>query len=101
MVKTLFVFADVKRLLVEEYLDGKRRVCLNKEREIRKTRAGGFASNKYQRHVQAMKDKALDWIKEELNKPGVLRFPYDEIEINSENYKEEISNILYKENGTN
>lgn len=77
----LVVIADVKNLLVEEYIDGKRRVCLNKEREIRKTRAGGFAQSKYQKHVDIMRDKTLEWILGNLSKPGVLRPPYDEIEV--------------------
>ena len=77
----LIIKADVKTLLVEDYVDGKKRVALNKEREIRRTKAGGFAQNKYQRHVDMMKSKTLEWVQSNLLKPGVLRPPYDEVEI--------------------
>lgn len=76
----LVIKADVKNLLVEDYVNGKKRVALNKEREIRRTRAGGFAQSKYQKHVNVMKDKTLEWIQNNLSKPRVLRPPYDEIE---------------------
>ena len=61
-----------KILLVEDYVDGKKRVALNKEREIRRTKAGGFAQNKYQRHVDMMKSKTLDWAQSNLLKPVVF-----------------------------
>jgi hypothetical protein len=83
----LVIKADVKKLQVEDFLDGKKRTCLNKEREIRKTKAGGFAQKKYQKHVDIMKDKTLEWILNNLTKPGILRPPYDETEIICEDRK--------------
>jgi len=77
----LVIKAGVKNLLVEDYVNGKKRIALNKEREIRRTKAGGFAQSKYQKHVDVMKDKTLEWIQNNLLKPGVLRPPYDEIEV--------------------
>ncbi len=92
----LVVKTDIKTLTVEDYMDGKKRVCLNKEREIRKTRAGGFAQKKYQKHIEIMRDKTLDWIQDNLKKPGVLRPPYDETEVicEDENLREEIKTFL-------
>jgi len=34
-----------------------KRELLFKEREIRRTKAGGFAQSKYQRHIDIMKSK--------------------------------------------
>lgn len=95
----LVIKANVKNLLVEDYVNGKRRVCLNKEREIRKTKAGGFAQSKYQRHIDIMKDKTLEWIQENLSKPGVLRPPYDETEVvcKDEILKDGIETFLIKQ----
>ncbi|MCK4492187.1 MAG: hypothetical protein KAU03_06160 [Candidatus Altiarchaeales archaeon] len=92
----LVIKVDVKRLRVEDYVNGKKRVCLNKEREIRRTKAGGFAQNKYQRHVDMMKSKTLDWVQSNLLKPGVLRPPYDEIDIvcKDETLKKGIKSVL-------
>ncbi len=74
MIK-LIITMDPKRIYAEDIRDGKKRICLNKIREIRKTKAGGFAQKKYQHHVEFMKSKTIDWAKENLSKPGVLRFP--------------------------
>ncbi|HDD57610.1 MAG TPA: hypothetical protein ENF43_03740 [Thermoplasmatales archaeon] len=92
----LIIRANVKKLLVEDYIDGKKRIALNKEREIRRTKAGGFAQSKYQRHIDIMKSKTLKWIQENLLKPGVLRPPYDEIEVICEDkiLKKEIKALL-------
>ena len=44
--KLLFVRADTKRLLVIESIGKKKRVVLNKEREVRMTKAGGYSQSK-------------------------------------------------------
>lgn len=81
MASELLVKLDTKRILAEDFRDGKKRVCLNKVREIRKTKAGGFAQNKYQKHVEILKSKTVEWATSNLGKPGVLRFPYDSIRL--------------------
>ena len=80
----LLIKATVKKLEVIEWIDGKKRVCLDKEREIRKTKAGGFSQGKFQSYVEAKKQAAFDWIVETLERPGVLRDSYDKIEVISE-----------------
>ena len=77
----LYVEADTKRLKAVEYTHGKKRVLLNKEREVRKTKAGGFAQSKYQAHVKWMKKQTLNWIEENLLKNGVLKDKYDKIRV--------------------
>ena len=94
----LYVEADTKRLKAVEYTQGKKRVLLNKEREVRKTKAGGFAQSKYQAHVKWMKKQTLNWIEENLLKNGVLKDKYDKIkiEVQDEKLKDHVSNLLKK-----
>ncbi len=94
----LYIRADTKRLKAVEYIHGKKRVLLNKEREVRKTKAGGFAQSKYQAHVKWMKKQTLNWIEENLLKSGVLKDKYDKIkiEIGDEKIKDHVSNLLKK-----
>jgi len=94
----LYIEADVKRLLVIEWLHGKKRVVLNNEREIRRTRAGGFSAEKFQKFIDFKKNKAIDWIIELLNKPGILKLKYDKIKIasNKDYLKEELELFLKK-----
>lgn len=94
----LYIRADTKRLKAIEYLHGKKKVLLNKEREVRKTKAGGFAQSKYQQHVKWLKKQTLNWIEENLLKNGVLRDKYDKIkiEIQDEKIMEHIFNLLKK-----
>jgi len=94
----LYVKADTKRLKAVEYIYGKKRILLNKEREVRKTKAGGFAQSKYQEHVKWMKRQTLNWIEENLLKNGVLKEKYDKIkiEILDEKIKNHVWNLLKK-----
>jgi len=94
----LYLKADTKRLKAVEYLNGKKKVLLNKEREVRKTKAGGFAQSKYQEHVKWMKKQTLNWIEEHLLKKGVLKDKYDKIkiEIQDEKIKDHVWNLLKK-----
>lgn len=94
----LYVEADTKRLKAVEYIYGKKRVLLNKEREVRKTKAGGFAQSKYQQHVKWMKKQTLNWIEENLLKNGVLKDRYDKIkiEIDDEKIKDHVGSLLKK-----
>lgn len=102
MTHELFISIDTKRILAEDILDGKSKICLNKEREIRKTKAGGFAQKKYQNFVEDLKSnkKTKQWIIENLMKPGVLRFPYDEIHVEGkdEELRDSIQNFLLELN---
>ena len=94
----LFVKADTKRLKAVEYFNGKKKVLLNKEREVRKTKAGGFAQSKYQAHVKWMKKQTLNWVEENLLKKNVLKEKYDKIkiEVQDEKIKEHVFNLLKK-----
>ena len=53
--KLLYVEATVKRLKVIEWIKGKYRVVLNKEREVRKTYVGGYSQKKFQDFVNQKK----------------------------------------------
>lgn len=79
--KLLFVRADTKRILAVEFTKGRKRVALNKEREVRRTKAGGWAQKKFERHVKWLKSQTLEWHRNNLEKAGVLRPPYDIIKI--------------------
>lgn len=94
----LYIEATLKRLLVIDWLNGKKKVVLNKQREIRRTHAGGFSAEKFQKFVDHKKKTTLDWIISLLEKPGVIRKPYDIIRVRStdENLKSEIENYIEK-----
>ena len=83
----LYVFVSVKKVRAEEYLYGKRRVALNKDREIRRTHAGGFSAEKFQRFVDAKRAHAYEWVQGLLDRPGVLKGPYDRITVESPDQK--------------
>ncbi|MFP4403602.1 MAG: hypothetical protein ACLFPJ_04585 [Candidatus Woesearchaeota archaeon] len=97
--KLLYISTDVKRINVIEWVNSKKRICLNKEREIRRTHAGGFSQEKFQKFVEFKKEQTIDWIINLLHRPGVLKLPYDliKIEANSE-LKEKIRQELIKLN---
>lgn len=92
----IYVYADIKRIKVIEWLNGKKRIALNKEREIRHTHKGGWSQEKFQRFVDSKKDKAWDWIEDVLTRKGVLRPPYDEffIESNDNILKHNLEKLL-------
>jgi len=94
----LYIEADVNQLIAVEWLHGKKRIALNNKREMRRTRAGGFSAEKFQKFVDAKKKKTVDWAIDLLNRPGVLRNKYDLIKIVStkENIKEELEAYLKK-----
>jgi len=93
----LLIEAGIKTLKVTEFINGKKRNILNKVREIRRTHAGGFSAEKFQKHVDHQKRITLDWITKNLEKPGVLRPPYDEVIIKSnEEIKKGLLNIKEK-----
>lgn len=83
--KVLYVFADVKHVRAIEWLHGKKRVLLNREREIRRTHKGGYSQEKFQKFVDMKKRKTAQWVEEHLLQPGVLRKPYDKIFIDTSN----------------
>ena len=94
----LYLEADVNRLIAVEWLHGKKRIVLNNKREVRRTRAGGFSAEKFQKFVDTKKEKAVDWAIELLNRPGVLRNKYDLIKVVSakEGIKEKLESYLDK-----
>ena len=94
--KLLFVKADTKRLLVIEAEGKKKRVVLNKEREVRMTKAGGYSQSKFRKHVEWMISKTEDWLLGNLKKPGILRSSYNLIKIETRNDKvrEILTNFL-------
>ncbi len=94
----LYLEADVNRLIAVEWLHGKKRVVLNNKREVRRTKAGGFSAEKFQKFVDAKKKNTVDWTIELLNRPGVLRNKYDLIKIVSakDDIKEKLESYLKK-----
>ena len=80
----LYVYVDVKHVRAVEWKGGKKRVALNKEREIRRTHAGGFSQEKFQRFIDAKKKKTAEWACNLLSRGGVLRGPYQEIIVDCE-----------------
>lgn len=96
----LYVFASVKMVQVIEWRDSKKKILLNKEREVRRTHKGGWSQNKFQRFVDFKKRQSLHWIEANVNKPGVLRPPYQKLVISSDNpnIKEGLVKIIEKIN---
>ena len=94
----LYIEAYVNQLIAVEWLHGKRRIVLNSKREVRRTRAGGFSAEKFQKFVDAKKKNTIEWFIELLNKPGVLRNKYDLIKVVSrkDSLKEELKSYLRK-----
>jgi len=92
----LYVEADVNKLIVVEWLHGKRRVVLNNKREVRRTRAGGFSAEKFQKFIDKKKKETIDWAIDLLNRPGVLKNNYDIIKVVStkDNLKEKLESYL-------
>ncbi len=88
----LYVSATVKRLKIIEWRFQKKKILLNKEREIRHTHKGGWSQEKFQSFVEMQKKKTWEWIEKNLDKEGVLRPPYEQILINCE--QEKIKNKL-------
>jgi len=94
--KLLFIYVDVKRVHAIEWFNGKKRVVLNKNREVRRTHAGGFSAEKFQKFVDAKKQKTFDWIIDVLERPGVLKSSYNKIRISSQddNLKKQLEEYL-------
>lgn len=95
----LFVEASVKHLTVTEYLEGKKRVLLNRKREIRRTHAGGFSAEKFQKFVDAQKRGTLDWIMKAIENDQLYRQPYEKIIIDAEPDIEHEIMKYFKEKG--
>ena len=57
----LYIFADTKRVRVVEFLNGKKNVLLNKEREIKKVNAGGMSKKRYRRRYGEAKSRTVEW----------------------------------------
>jgi len=94
----LYVEADVNKLTAVEWLHGKKRVVLNNKRELRRTRAGGFSAEKFQKFIDTKKKETGDWAVELLNRPGVLRDKYEMVKVVStkDDLKEKLETYLEK-----
>ena len=92
----LYIKADTKRLKAIEFVKGKKKVLLNKEREVRKTNAGGMAKKKFRRHFEAVKKRTSGWHLENLEKIQKEKYDYLKLDIDNEKYKETIFNFLKK-----
>jgi hypothetical protein len=93
----LYVHVTVKRIKVIEWRKTKKKILLNKEREIRHTHKGGFSQEKFQSFVDSQKKKAPEWIEQNLVKKGVLRFPYAKIVIEGDvGLKDVVKKVLEK-----
>ena len=94
----LYIKVEVNQLIAVEWLHGKKRIVLNNKREVRRTRAGGFSAEKFQKFVDAKKKMTVDWAIELLNRPGVLRNKYDLIKVIStkDSLKEKLESYLKK-----
>lgn len=92
----LFIQASTKRLKVIEWKQTKKRIILNKEREIRRTHKGGWSQEKFQRFVDNQITKTPEWIETNLAKQGILRGPYDEVivETDQEELETKIQQII-------
>ncbi|MFH0868576.1 MAG: hypothetical protein V1831_04660 [Candidatus Woesearchaeota archaeon] len=77
----LYIEADVNKLIAVEWLHGKKRITLNNKREVRRTKAGGYSAEKFQKFVDAKKKKTVEWAIDLLSRPGVLRNEYDLIKV--------------------
>ena len=94
----LYIEAETNLLMAVEWLHGKKRVVLNNKRELRRTKAGGFSAEKFQKFIDKKKKETVDWAIELLNRSGVLRDKYDVIKVVStkDNIKEKLESYLKK-----
>jgi predicted ribosome quality control (RQC) complex YloA/Tae2 family protein len=92
----LYIKADTKRLKAIEIVKGKRKVLLNKEREVRKTNAGGMAKKKFRRHFEHVKKRTSTWHLENLEKLDREKYDKLKLEIVNEKYKTNILNFIKK-----
>jgi len=94
--KVLYVYADVKNIKAIEWVDGKKRIALNKERELRRTHKGGFSQEKFQHFIDMKKKQTAQWVEDNLLQEGVLRPPYDKfiVETNDPLLQKRINEII-------
>ena len=92
----LYIKADTKRLKAIEYVDKKKKVILNKEREVRKTNAGGMAKMKYRRFYGQLIKKTGPWHLEQLEKIQREKYDFLKLEVDDEKQKITIENFIKK-----
>lgn len=94
--KLLFIYVNVKQIHAVEWFKGKKRVVLNKKREVRRTHAGGFSAEKFQKFIDAKKQKTFEWVTDVLERQGVLKSSYNKIRISSQddNLKKKLEEYL-------
>jgi len=94
----LYIEAETNQLIAVEWLQGKKRVVLNHKRELRRTRAGGFSAEKFQKFIDTKKKKTGEWAVDLLSRSGVLRNKYDLVKVVStkDDLKEKLESYLEK-----
>ena len=92
----LYVKADTKRLKVIEYVNKKKKVLLNKEREVRKANAGGMAKKKYRRFYEQKIKGTSSWHLEQLRKLHDKKYDFLKLDVNEDNQRITIENFLKK-----
>ena len=92
----LYIKADTKRLKAIEYIDKNKKVILNKEREVRKTNAGGMAKKKYRRFYEQKIKGTGAWHLEQLEKIQREKYDFLKLEVDDEKQKITIENFLKK-----
>lgn len=90
----LYIKADTKRLRAIEYVDKKKKVLLNKEREVRKVNAGGMAKKKYRRFYEQKIKKTSSWHLENLGKLPDKKYDLLKLEVENDKQRETIFNFL-------
>ena len=89
----------MKRIKAIEWIKRKKRVALNKEREVRHTHKGGFSQEKFQKFVDTKKKQTPQWVEDVLLREGVLRPPYEEVVVDcaDDDLKEKVMVVLRRE----
>lgn len=92
--RLLYIFADAKRLRVIEFLDGKKKILLNKEREVKKIKAGGMSKKRYRRKYGEIKKRTSEWHEIQLGK--LQKRNYDKVKLicRDDEWKKNVLNIL-------
>ena len=90
----LYIFADTKRVRVIEFLNGKKNVLLNKEREVKKVNGGGMSKKRYRRRYGEVKRRTVEWHIHQFEK--LQKKEYDKIKLicRNEVWEENILNSL-------
>jgi|SRR3989344_5483388 len=92
--KLLYIFIDTKRVRVVEFVNGKKKVLLNKEREIKKVNAGGMSKKRYRRIYGEQKGRTVEWHTRQLEKLENKNYDKMRLIVRNEEWEENALNIL-------